>query len=44
MRLFCFEDIKGNLFVKIAKRNITEAIEWFHETYPHRTFATVYEK
>ena len=43
MKIYVFETINGVIIRKAAK-STDEAIAWFKETYPTRTFSCVYEQ
>ena len=43
MKIYVFDTINGVVIRKAAK-SIDEAIAWFKETYPTRTFSCVYEQ
>ena len=43
MKIYVFDTINGVVIHKAAK-SIDEAIAWFKETYPTRTFSCVYEQ
>ena len=43
MKIYVFETINGVVIRKAAK-SIDEAIAWFKEIYPTRTFSFVYEQ
>ena len=43
MKIYVFDGINGVIAHKAAK-SVDEAIAWFKETYPTRTFSCVYEQ
>lgn len=43
MRVFVFEVVGFGTDVRIAKRTKEDAIRWFNNTYPTRTYSDIYE-
>lgn len=43
MKIYVFDGING-VIARKAARSMEEAIEWFKEVYPHRSFSCVYEQ
>lgn len=43
MKIYVFECF-GDMFCHIAAKSMDDAIAWFKETYPTRTFSCIYEQ